>query len=239
MTPRWVALASILVGLLVRLSKQDVPGLPTMPARWRPLLALGLGAASAGLQMVAQGTAWPEALVGGLVSSALAITGHAAIVDALRAGRDIGTGKPPPPEAGPPTPRTRPSSDPPDHSLRRSVFDWLGANPDASGAIGATLVMLPTFLILSCTPAQAVTAKAAGDVAEAACVALVPPGYAGLCHLADAALDAIVDAETRAQSLPEPRLTADAKRMVPSKDSHAQLLRAAMAVREFRTKARQ
>lgn len=87
---QWVGLAALIIGLLVRLMKEDTKFPPfAIPARWRPVVALGLGEASGLLQAVSTGTPWREALLGGLISGALAVTGHGAIVDALRNGKDV------------------------------------------------------------------------------------------------------------------------------------------------------
>ncbi len=87
---QWVLISSIVVGFIVRLLKEDTRFPPfAVPARWRPVLALALGALSGSLQAVATGIPWRDALLGGLVSGSLAIAGHGTIVEALRDGKDI------------------------------------------------------------------------------------------------------------------------------------------------------
>lgn len=87
---QWVGLASLVIGLVVRTMKEDVSFPPfVVPARWRPMLALGLGVVSGVLQAVATGTPWRDAILGGLVSGFTAIAGHATVVDGVRDGRDI------------------------------------------------------------------------------------------------------------------------------------------------------
>jgi hypothetical protein len=86
----WVALSALLIGLIVRLLKEDTRFPPfAIPARWRPVLAIGLGALSGALHAVATGTPWRDALLGGLVSGSLAIAGHGTIVDGFRDGKDV------------------------------------------------------------------------------------------------------------------------------------------------------
>jgi hypothetical protein len=116
----WPALAALIIGLIVRLLKEDTRFPPfAFPARWRPFFALGLGALSGALQAVSTGTPWGEALLGGVISGALAIAGHGAIVDALRNGRDVPLFKlVKPPEA--PAARVAEPPTPPDPSVPRA-----------------------------------------------------------------------------------------------------------------------
>jgi len=100
---KWVAVASVVIGLLVRLSKTDVRWFPTLDARWRALLAVVLGVASGVLDKVATGTAWAPALIGGLVSGMLAVTSHDVVIEGFRRGRELDKPKdspPPPPPSG-------------------------------------------------------------------------------------------------------------------------------------------
>lgn len=86
----WVGLAALLIGLVVRLLKEDARFPPwAVLARWRPLLAVGLGVLSGALQAVSTGTPWRDAIVGGLVSGFIAIAGHEAIVESVRNGKDV------------------------------------------------------------------------------------------------------------------------------------------------------
>lgn len=110
---QWVGLAALVIGFVVRLLKEDSRFPPfALPARWRPLLAMGLGVVSGILQAVSTGTPWRDAILGGLVSAFVAIAGHDAIVGSLRDGKDVplpGLTKVPlrdakGPKAEPPTP---------------------------------------------------------------------------------------------------------------------------------------
>lgn len=84
----WVPLAALVVNLLLRLLKDDTT-LPTIPTRYRFWAAFALGAASGVLDHVMGGTPWRTALVGGLVSAALAVLAQNGIVDSIFAGREL------------------------------------------------------------------------------------------------------------------------------------------------------
>jgi hypothetical protein len=87
---QWILLSAVVLGCIVRLLKEDTRFPPfAVAARWRPLLAMGLGIASGALHAVATGTPWRDALLGGLVSGSLAIAGHGTIVDGFRDGKDV------------------------------------------------------------------------------------------------------------------------------------------------------
>lgn len=86
----WVGLAALVIGCVVRLLKEDTRFPPfALAARWRPLLALGLGIVSGALQAVSTGTPWRDAILGGVVSGVVAIAGHEAIVESIRDGKDV------------------------------------------------------------------------------------------------------------------------------------------------------
>jgi hypothetical protein len=115
---QWVGLAALVIGLVVRLLKEDTSFPPfAIPARWRPVLALGLGVVSGVLQAASTGTPWRDAVLGGLVSAFLAIAGHDTIVNSLRDGQDV-----PIPAAlarkAPPRPVSVEPPTPPDPSVR-------------------------------------------------------------------------------------------------------------------------
>ena len=100
---KWLGATALVIGFLVRLLKSDTP-LPTLPARFRPWLALGLGALSAMVDSRVNGTDWRTALVAGLGAGLVAIMGHDTVVESLRNGREFfqkkedgGGSKPPPP----------------------------------------------------------------------------------------------------------------------------------------------
>ena len=87
---KWVGVAALVIGLLVRMMKEDTSFPPfAIPSRWRPYLALGLGIASGVLQAVSTGTPWKTALTGGLVSGVVAIVGHDTVIAGLLNGKEI------------------------------------------------------------------------------------------------------------------------------------------------------
>lgn len=90
----WVALAAVLVGLLVRLAKTDwfEQKLAPISARFRPLVAIGLGLVSGALEHAAMHQPWVAAFLGGLVSAAIAVLGHDTVIEGMRGGRELGDG---------------------------------------------------------------------------------------------------------------------------------------------------
>lgn len=84
---KWVAVASVVIGALVRLAKSDTVLPIDVPAKWRPLFAMGLGVVSGVLEHVAAGTSWRDAVLGGVVSAVLAILGHEWVVERLLGDR--------------------------------------------------------------------------------------------------------------------------------------------------------
>jgi hypothetical protein len=108
----WPLVAALVIGFLVRIGKDDVSSLPTIPKRFRPLVALGLGLVSGACDAIVRGTPWKQALGMGLVSSFLAMGGHDVIIEAIRGGKEVGakpddserdTEPPGPPPSMPPT----------------------------------------------------------------------------------------------------------------------------------------
>jgi hypothetical protein len=88
LTGQWVLIAAAIIGLVVRLLKEDT-WLPTLPPRARAAYALGLGAASGLLEHVFAGTPWKQALLGGVVAATLATFGHDVVIQGLRGGREL------------------------------------------------------------------------------------------------------------------------------------------------------
>jgi len=91
---RWLALAALVIGLVVRLLKSDGPIPWNLPARFRPWLAVGLGIVASCVDKVATGTPWRASIAAGLVAAFAAISGHQLLVESLRGGREIGESKP-------------------------------------------------------------------------------------------------------------------------------------------------
>jgi hypothetical protein len=101
---KWIALFAMIAGFGVRLMKGDPavawfpPFVPeryrTVPAAWRPALAVGLGVVSAVLTLKSNGASWQMAIVQGVmtgfVSGSMAIAGHQIVVESMRHGREFG-----------------------------------------------------------------------------------------------------------------------------------------------------
>lgn len=86
---KWVALCALLIGFIVRLLKSDTTLPVTVPAKWRPWIAMGLGLVGGILEHVANGTAWGEAVTAGLLAGALPILGHQLGIESLRDGKEL------------------------------------------------------------------------------------------------------------------------------------------------------
>src|SRR5258708_36951066 len=106
---KWIALAALVVGALMRLLKAGKLGAPMakLPARWRPMVAVGLGTLAGVLDAGGNGTKWQVAVGGGVISAALAVMGHDVIVEGFMGGTEPASGmldktknKPAPPPVG-------------------------------------------------------------------------------------------------------------------------------------------
>lgn len=96
---KWLAASAAVIGLCVRLLKSDSPVMP-VPAAYRAWLALGLGAVSGVLDQIVNGTPVLQAVLGGLGSAMIAITGHETLIEGLRKGKEFGVKK----DSGPSAP---------------------------------------------------------------------------------------------------------------------------------------
>lgn len=86
---QWVAVAALIIGAVVRLLKSDTP-LPTVPARWRAWLAIGLGIVAGVLDALVAGTPLVSAVLQGLGAALTAITTHELVIEGIRGGRELG-----------------------------------------------------------------------------------------------------------------------------------------------------
>ncbi len=89
---KWFALSALVVWTIVRLLKSDTKLPVTIPARWRPVLALGLGFVAGALDKIASGTPWKQAVTWGLGVGVAAILAQTFGVDVMRDGREISVG---------------------------------------------------------------------------------------------------------------------------------------------------
>lgn len=86
---QWIPLASLAIGLIVRLLKSDTKLPIDVPPRLRSPLALVLGMVAAVLDRVATGVTWKVAILSGIVASVFAIVGHDTFIMSLRGGKEI------------------------------------------------------------------------------------------------------------------------------------------------------
>lgn len=93
----WPLVLALIVGGVVRLTKPDVRWAPSVPPRFRPLVAVAVGAVGAACDAIAAGTPWQEAAKTAAAAVGVAILGHTFGVEVLRGGREI-----PVPGAAPP-----------------------------------------------------------------------------------------------------------------------------------------
>lgn len=85
----WVPVATFIVGLLVRLMKDDTKIPVNLPKKWRPYVAIALGVALGVIEKIAAGSTWKTAVGGGLLAGGFAIVGHVFGIEVLRGGKEI------------------------------------------------------------------------------------------------------------------------------------------------------
>ncbi len=144
---KWVGVAAFVIGLLVRLLKSDTV-LPTIQPRYRFWAAMGFGVLSGVLEKVSTGTTWTAALVGGVFSALMAVIGQNAVIESMRAGKELPIlpksllipGASPAP--GKPISRAPEAMGPEDSEARKEaptpVISQPGLANDPSGATGPT-----------------------------------------------------------------------------------------------------
>lgn len=86
---KWVVLGAVLIGLVVRLLKDDTKIPITIPPVWRPFFALGLGFVGSVVNRIANGTPWKQSLEYGIAASILSICGHDIVIENLRKGKEV------------------------------------------------------------------------------------------------------------------------------------------------------
>lgn len=85
---KWIPALAFLVGLLIRLLKDDTKG-PALPKRLRAPLAFALGFTAATLQRRMSGSTWQQAIIAGIVTGLLPIAGHLLLIEKLRKGIEL------------------------------------------------------------------------------------------------------------------------------------------------------
>jgi uncharacterized membrane protein len=86
---QWVPIIAVVVGLLVRLVKDDTKLAGSLPSWFRPYFALILSAMGVAAGGVLGGIPWQSAIEQTLMAFATAVLGHHAIVEGLRGGKEI------------------------------------------------------------------------------------------------------------------------------------------------------
>lgn len=85
---KWWALAVVVIGAGVRLSKPDT-WLPNLDARWRPLAAAVLGVVLGIVDLAVRGDTWQAALQWGLSAAVAAVVSHVLVVHVARDGKEL------------------------------------------------------------------------------------------------------------------------------------------------------
>lgn len=89
---KWVPIAAIVVGLLVRLIKDDTRG-PSIPAAYRIYVAFGLSMLSGVLEKVVEGRTWTSAMCGAFITFVMPVVFHETVVAGkIRDGHEFGFG---------------------------------------------------------------------------------------------------------------------------------------------------
>lgn len=91
----WVVISALVIGALVRMSKAEKLGgvFHRIPARYRSMIPVALGAMSGGLEMLLRGASYKSAAVHAVIAFSLAISGHEVLIKGLRDGRELGEKK--------------------------------------------------------------------------------------------------------------------------------------------------
>lgn len=86
---KWLGVAVIVLGMVVRLLKSDTKLPINIPQRWLPLATIVLGQAYSVCQMIASGMAWKPAVMQGLKVSLLTMGLFDVVVKAVFNGKDL------------------------------------------------------------------------------------------------------------------------------------------------------
>lgn len=85
---QWLLVASLVIGLCIRASKDDVVG-PVIPSRARPYVALALGILSGVIDAAMNHKPILQALIEGLIAGGTAILGHNVFIEGVRKGKEL------------------------------------------------------------------------------------------------------------------------------------------------------
>lgn len=209
---RWLALIALVVGLLVRVFKDDtrIPGVIPKPAR--PWIALGLGLVLGTVQQRIAGAAWLDAVVSGAIAGLLPIVAHKLGVEWLRDGKEVALPG-----------LMKPSAD---DATAKKKSDDDHQDPPIPPVLGALVFLTLTLgLVTACS--STLRASTPRDIARGGVLLLVKAADEGDAVCAKLALDAKgsgdKDRLTKAVSLAETCAKAKA-RVLDAADSAASAL---------------
>ena len=193
---RWPLVAALVIGCLVRALKDDITATPTLPARWRPVVSIGLGLLS-GVGEGLSGKPWVQALIGGLLAGLLPVSANEVLVEGLLGQRTKLAAKSAsvPPPAAPPAP---PAASPPARDAGRPPGSMLMRRSFVGSACVAAVACAGAALC-GCSAAPVVVEVAtvvtvAATLAETAVANVTNFVNAYFAIHADAALQATIDA---------------------------------------------
>lgn len=96
----WLGVAAVVIGTFIRLLKSDTLndtldkfGIPPIPKRVLPWMAIAIGVLGGLVNALAAGKTFQAALadaLGGLVAGTGAVAGHEVLIESVRNGKEIG-----------------------------------------------------------------------------------------------------------------------------------------------------
>ena len=86
---RWAPVIAVLVGLSVRLVKDDTKLGATLPAMWRPYWGLFVSFVLTGAAAIVGGVAWQGVVENSVVAFVVAVLGHETVIEGMRNGVEI------------------------------------------------------------------------------------------------------------------------------------------------------
>ena len=211
---KWLALIALVVGLLVRVFKDDtkIPGVIPKPAR--PWIALGLGLVLGTVQQRIAGAAWLDAVVSGALAGLLPIVAHKLGIEWLRDGKEVALPG-----------LMKPSAD--DAATAKKKDDDDHQDPPIPPVLSALVFLVLALGLATAACSSTLRASTPRDVARGGVLLLVKAADEGDAVCAKLALDAKgsgdKDRLTKAVSLAETCAKAKAK-VLDAADSAASAL---------------
>ena len=109
----WPIVAAVVVGAVVRATKPDIRIMPTVPARYRPLVGAAVAIVLGASDAIVMGTPWRKAGAGAAAAFALAWFGHVFGIEIIRGGKELPMPKVMTIPPAPKTPDETPTDPPP------------------------------------------------------------------------------------------------------------------------------